>query len=131
MSFPKINCKIRVTCQVYPSENSQKIKQSLNNVFENSKIQFKDKSGIITSDSLETLEKIHEVIHLRKSQKTYRRILNKNLIDDSTWFYLNKQAAFVKTIALCTEEEESPLGPIKVEIQSNNIEKIIDWLISD
>jgi len=131
MIFPKINCKIRVTCQIYPSEDSQKINQSLNNIFENSKIQSKEKSALITSDYLETLEKIYEVIHSRKSQKTYRRILDKNLVGDSTWFYLNKQAAFVKTITLCTEEEQSPLGPIKIEIQSKNIEKIIDWLISD
>jgi hypothetical protein len=51
------------------------------------------------------------------------------LENDSTWFYLNKQAAFVGTITLCEEAEESPLGPIKVILTSSNIDKIIDWLI--
>ncbi|MBI2111431.1 MAG: hypothetical protein HYT44_03515 [Nitrosarchaeum sp.] len=53
----------------------------------------------------------------------------KNLENDSTWFYLNKQAAFSNAIALCEEAEESPLGPIKVILTSSNIDRIIDWLI--
>ncbi len=54
-----------------------------------------------------------------------------NLRDDSTWFYLNKQAAFMNTVALCAEDEESPLGPIKIILTSKNIESIIDWLTSE
>jgi|TARA_Y100000815_G_scaffold61902_1_gene50225 predicted RNA binding protein with dsRBD fold (UPF0201 family) len=50
---------------------------------------------------------------------------------DSTWFYLNKQAAFANVIALCDEADESPLGPIKVVLHSKNIEDVIDWLVSD
>ena len=49
--------------------------------------------------------------------------------DDSTWFYLNKQAAFVEKIAICEEAEESPLGPIKVVMTSSNIDGIIDWIV--
>jgi len=42
-----------------------------------------------------------------------------------------KRAAFANTVALCDESDESPLGPIKVILTSNNIEKIIDWIISE
>jgi predicted RNA binding protein with dsRBD fold (UPF0201 family) len=60
--------------------------------------------------------------------ETQRR-LEKNLDKNSTWFYLNKQAAFVEKIAICEESDESPLGPIKVILTSNQIDRIIDWLI--
>tara|TARA_B100001750_G_scaffold182781_1_gene151475 strand:- start:172 stop:339 length:168 start_codon:yes stop_codon:yes gene_type:complete len=50
---------------------------------------------------------------------------------DTTWFYLNKQAAFANVITLCDEEAQSPLGPIKVVLHSKNIEDVIDWLVSD
>jgi predicted RNA binding protein with dsRBD fold (UPF0201 family) len=50
---------------------------------------------------------------------------------DSTWFYLNKQAAFANVIALCDEADESSLGPITVVLHSKNIEDVIDWLVSD
>ena len=69
-------------------------------------------------------------MHSRKSQNSYRRQLNHNLIDETTWFYLNKQAAFANVVALCSEAEESPMGPIKVIISSKNVENIIEWLIS-
>ena len=54
-----------------------------------------------------------------------------NLLEDTTWFYLNKQAAFVNVIALCSEAEESPLGPIKILIHSKNIDEVMEWLVPD
>jgi hypothetical protein len=53
------------------------------------------------------------------------------MVKDSTWFYLNKQAAFVDVIAICNEADESPLGPIKIVLHSTNIEDVIEWLVSD
>jgi len=93
------------------------------------KIKIDNFSIISNSKDLHLLEKIYDVIHSNQSQKIYQRQLEKNLENDSTWFYLNKQAAFVGTIALCEEAEESPLGPIKVILTSSNIDRIIDWLI--
>ena len=52
-----------------------------------------------------------------------------NLENDTTWFILNKQAAFVERVAICDEPEESPLGPIKVTLTSSNIDGIIDWIV--
>ena len=49
-----------------------------------------------------------------------------NMAENSTWFYLNKQAAFVDVIALCNDADESALGPIKIVLNSNNIEEIIE-----
>ena len=68
-------------------------------------------------------------IHSHKSKNAYRRQLNQNLSDESSWFYLNKQAAFANVVALCSESEESPLGPIKIILNSKNIDIIIEWLI--
>ena len=53
-----------------------------------------------------------------------------NLSGNSTWFYLNRQAAYVDVIALCNEEDESPLGPIEIILDSQQIEQVIDWLTS-
>jgi hypothetical protein len=55
----------------------------------------------------------------------------RNMTEDSTWFYLNKQAAFANVITLCDEVGESSLGPITVVLRSKNIEDVIDWLVSD
>jgi len=51
-----------------------------------------------------------------------------NTKEDTTWFYLNKQAAYVDVVAICDEAEESPMGPIKVILHSKNLEKVVGWL---
>ncbi|TAK15460.1 MAG: hypothetical protein EPO37_09940 [Nitrosarchaeum sp.] len=129
MRFPNISCKIDILSSINSSEDPKKIETAILNIFPDAKIKIDNFSIISNSKDLHLLEKIYDVIHSNQSQKIYQRQLEKNLENDSTWFYLNKQAAFVGTIALCEEAEESPLGPIKVILTSSNIDRIIDWLI--
>jgi hypothetical protein len=129
MKIPNISCKIEMFCSVNPSEDPTKIIKSILNIFPNSEI--KNENFLISSHSkdLHSFEKIYEAIHSEKSQKTYTRNLENNLENNSTWFYLNKQAAYVEQVAICEEVGESPLGPIKVILTSSNIDEIIDWIV--
>lgn len=129
MRSPNISCKIEILSSINSSEDPKKIETAILNIFPDAKIKTDNFSIISNSKDLHLLEKIYDVIHSNQSQKIYQRQLEKNLENDSTWFYLNKQAAFVGTIALCEEAAESPLGPIKVILTSSNIDRIIDWLI--
>ena len=130
MSIPKTVCIVTATTTINPSENISKIKKAILNIFSDAQIEITS-SMVKATANIDSLSKIHEVISSRNTQKAYRRHLNRNLIDDSTWFYLNKQAAFSNVIALCDEADESPLGPIKIILKSKNIEKIIEWLVFD
>ena len=129
MNVPSLKCKIEIFTSINPSEDPHKVESAMLNIFPNSEIKFEKFSIKGTSNDLHSFEKIHEAIHSMQSQRSYRRALQKNLGNDSTWFYLNKQAAFAGKIALCEESDESPLGPIKVVLASTNIDRIIDWLI--
>ncbi len=129
MKFPTINCKINMLSPVYPSEDPEKIKKAISNIFPFSTIELENHSVKAKSNELRSLEKIYETIHSKNSQKVYRRNLEKNIDKDSTWFYLNKQAAFVNKITICEESNESPLGPIKVILTSSNIDRVIEWLV--
>ncbi len=130
MKIPNISCKIEMFCSVNPSEDPKKIKKAISNVLTHLTIKTENFSISAQSNDLKSLEKIYEIIHTKQSQKIYRRNLEKNLENDTTWFYLNKQAAFVEKIAICEEADESPLGPIKVILTSSYIDEIIDWLVS-
>ena len=90
-----------------------------------------DDSLVANSNNYESLTRVYETMRSRKSKSAYRRLLMRNMTNNSTWFYLNKQAAFANVIALCDQADESPLGPIKVVLHSKNIEDVIDWLVSD
>jgi len=126
--FCEIPCKVEFFCPVNPSEDPDKIIQAISNIFPNPAISSKKFSISATSESLLSLERIVESTRSRHSQKTYRRYLQRNLNNNSSWIYLNKQAAYAKKVAICEEAEESPLGPIKVIIASSQIDRIIDWI---
>lgn len=129
MNAPFIKCKIEIFCAINPSEDPEKVKLAILNIFPECKIEIEKFSIHAYSENLTVLEKIHEAIHSMQYQRIYKKTLEKNLEKNTTWFYLNKQAAFVEKIAICEESEESPLGPLKVVLTSFNIERVIEWLV--
>jgi len=126
-----IDCKISAYCMINISEDVNKIQTAISNVLTDMDGRVSGNSFISNSNNYESLTKIYETIREKNSQNTYRRHLRANIDKNSTWFYLNKQAAFVDVIAICNEADESPLGPIKIVLHSENIEDVIEWLVSD
>jgi predicted RNA binding protein with dsRBD fold (UPF0201 family) len=126
--IPVLDCKIEAYCEINPSEDPQKIEQVMSNVLNNVEFKISKGSIVATSKELESLSKIHDSIQKHRSQNTYLRFLETNMDGDETWFYLNKQAAFVNSVSLCEHADESALGPIKITIRSKNIERVIEWL---
>ena len=122
------SCKVQVSCQINPSEDPSKVETAILNIFPDLEISISDKLLIGKSNDMDTLSNISESIHSKNTKNIYQRILKKNSNENSTWFYLNKQAAFVNTVSLCNESNESPLGPIKVVLEGNDIENIIQSL---
>ena len=131
MKIPNIGCSITIHASVNISEDAEKVKQAVSNVLPFDEINVKESFVSATSDDIASLEKIYETIHSKHFENIYRRNLEQNIDDRSntSWFYLNKQAAFAGNIAICKEEDESPLGPIKVTLKSSNIERLIEWLV--
>ena len=129
MKIPNIDCTIIVHSSVNISEDPEKVKQAISNVFPFDEINLGESFVSAKSDDVAYLEKIYETIHSKRFENIYRRNLEQNINNDTTWFYLNKQAAFAGKIAICKEEDESPLGPIKVTLKSLNIERLIEWLV--
>ena len=108
-----------------------KVRTAVSNIVTDMDEKMTDDALVANSTNYESLTKIYETMRSRRTKSAYRRHLMRNMTEDATWFYLNKQAAFADVIALCDEEDQSPLGPIKVVLHSKNIEDVIDWLVSD
>ena len=128
MKPPNVTCKIEVYAAVNPSEDPEKIKIALSNIILNTDFEYKEGSIKAISRDLHSLSKIQETIQKRKVNRVYRRQMKYHTKGDTTWFYLNKQAAYVDVISICDEAEESPMGPIKIILHSKDLEKISDWL---
>ena len=117
---------IQVICTINPSEDPDKVKTAVNNIFPDVELETSDTEISGKTNNFSVLSQISKSIHEKNVKNTYQRILKKNNDGESTWFYLNKQAAFVNTVALCSEANESSLGPIKIILRSKNIEQVID-----
>ena len=126
-----VDCKISVYCNINESEDVNKVKTAISNILTDINETTDDSSFVANSSNYESLTKIYEAMRTRKTKTVYRRHLMRNMTEDSTWFYINKQAAFANAVVLCDDESESPLGPIKIVLHSKNIEDVIDWLVSD
>ena len=126
-----VDCKVSAYCTINASEDVNKIRTAVSNILIDMDEKITGDSLVVNSSNYESLTRIYETMRSRKSKSAYRRLLMRNMANNSTWFYLNKQAAFANVIALCDEAGESPLGPIKVVLHSKNIEDVIDWLVSD
>ena len=117
---------IQIFCEINPSEDPEKVKLAVSNIFPDLTLDITDTDITGKSNNIQILSQISKTIHENNIKKTYQRILKNNSNSDSSWFYLNKQAAFVNTVALCSEANESSLGPIKVILRSNDIEQVIN-----
>ncbi len=117
---------VQIFCQINPSEDPEKVKLAVNNIFPDMELEVTDTQIVGNTNNFSVLSQISKSIHEKNIKNTYQRILKNNNDGDSTWFYLNKQAAFVNTVALCSEANESSLGPIKVILRSNDIEQVIE-----
>ena len=122
---------IQVFCEINPSEDLEKIKTSIFNLFPDLKIKIQENRLSGSSNDIELLSKVIKSIKNRQTVSVLSRIMKTNMAENSTWFYLNKQAAFVDVVALCNEADESALGPIKIVLNSNNIEEIIENMAFD
>ena len=117
---------IQIFCEINPSEDPEKVRTAVSNIFPEIELEVSDFDISGQTNNIEILSQVTKSIHEKNTKNSYQRILRKNNDGDSTWFYLNKQAAFVNTVALCSEANESSLGPIKVILRSNNVEQLID-----
>ncbi|GBC75240.1 hypothetical protein HRbin06_00556 [archaeon HR06] len=121
---------IRISARVYPSEDLNKVIKAINNLFGRLELEFKEGEIYFLSSEFNLLRKVKEGIRSKEALPTFKRILLNNKSNNFTWFYLNKQAAYMGKVYLCEEEGESPLKPIKVEIHSDKIDEILNLLTS-
>lgn len=126
--------EVEVVVEIKPTEDLEKVKKALNNVFIASNLSL-ERRGDVTimiarAGSYVALTKLRQLIFRQGIQDSARSVLVRGIISDDTMvFHLNKQAAYVGVASFITEPtSESPLGPITFRIKSKNLRQLIDWL---
>jgi len=121
---------IELRARVSPSEDPAKVLKAMENVLNQGEylVNLGKSSITITSGTSRTLEKIRNQLRDRRVRGAARRLLISRRDGKTSILMLNRQAAFSGIVALCGSEEESPLGPIYLRIESERLEILTDWL---
>ncbi len=124
--------ELKVEAAVNPSEHSQKVIDAIANVVMRCLPEVSYRSRVVgRAAGIDPLAIVYEQVRSRAAMGVLRRMLLDNRAGDSTWFLLNKQAATAGIAAVIEDEQESPLGPIRVTISCEELDALIDWLVPE
>ena len=123
---------VLVEAEIIPTETEEKVKTAVANMFGNLSIQVKPSKvgSVLTAEAKnrEALENLRNTLRRDRIRAAARKILYKSVRGDTIGFFLNKQVAFAGHASFSQETGESPLGPLKVMIKTENPRELIDWL---
>ena len=124
--------KIRVGVEVNLTEDLEKVKRAVENVFSVAEFEVKpgEKGSLLMAktEGMEGLTKLYNLLRRERIRDAARGVLFKGLSENSITFYLNKQVAYAGHVSFCQPFAESPLGPIKVQITCDKPKELIEWL---
>jgi uncharacterized protein len=123
-----IQVVVRAETPLNPSEDSEKVNAALRNVMDDCYIDSKHGRIFGRSIGSESLRTIYEHVRSKAALGVLRKALLNNRIGDATWFLLNKQAAAAGVVVIVENKEESPLGAIKVTVESEELDTVMEWL---
>ena len=134
MKIPRYekNLKVTISTPLRKSEDPGKVRSAIENVL-GTKGSITESFGQLkfVGSEEECLYPLYEAVRKRRTLAVAKRLLVNHVQEGKTHLLLNKQAAFVGTLVLCEYEDESPLGPIRMVIETEDLDSLIDWLSGD
>ena len=123
---------VHIEVEVNPTESEQKVKEAVEKIFGAMNMQTKPlhKGSLLLAEAegQEALVKFHDILQREHIRAAARSVFLQGIERTSINFCLNKQVAYAGHVSFSQEVAESPLGPIKVKIKSENPRQVVDWL---
>ncbi len=123
---------VHIEAEINPTETEDKVKQAVENMFGPMKIQTKPlrKGFLLKTEAKgqEALVKLRNLLQREHIRAAARTVLIRGVERNAIKFCLNKQVAYAGHVSMATEPNESPLGPISVEIRTEDPRKIVEFL---
>ncbi len=112
-----------VSAAVYPTEPIENVEIAIKNIFPDALLQLeKDGENRLTGKA--SLQRLQELLKKQKIGDTARMEFFKCMVGDKIEFVLNKQVAYIGKVNF----GKGSLGGIYVRIETEDAEKLIDWL---
>jgi len=128
--------RVVVEVEVRLTESEEKVKKAVLSIVKPSRISVEEIYGgfkLIRAEcsSVECLEPLRDIAKRQQVEPALRSYLNKYRRGNKITLLLHKQAAYAGKLSLIDSESESPLGPIKLEIECSSeeeLERVIEFL---
>ena len=122
--------KVTLEATLAPSEDPKKVLEAMRRVVTQTSLPANQNDQVIrlVSEEASCLRGLRDQLRDRHIRSAAKRLLLTASSGDSTSLMLNRQAAAAGVVALCSSPEQSPLGPLRLTIDSARIEAVIDWL---
>jgi predicted RNA binding protein with dsRBD fold (UPF0201 family) len=123
---------VHVEAEVNLTESEQKVREAIENMFGPMNIQIKPqhKGSILqaSTSNQDAVIKFHNLLQREHIRAAARAVLLRGMEKNTISFCLNKQVAHAGHVSFSQETGESPLGPIRVEITTENSRETINYL---
>jgi predicted RNA binding protein with dsRBD fold (UPF0201 family) len=123
---------VRMETEINPTEDEEKVRTTIANLFGNIPTKTKPsyQGSVLTAEARgqEALTKLRNLLRMDRVRGAARKVFFEGLRGKTISFCLNKQVASAGHVSFSEEVAESPLGPMKVIIESENPRQLIDWL---
>ena len=126
---------VTIEAEINPTESEDKVKRAIESMFGNvqTKVEpsYRGAKISVETKGSEALTKLYNLLRRERIRAAARKVFLEGVDRTTISFCLNKQVAYAGHISFSREEAESPLGPIRVKIKSENPRRLIDWLTSE
>lgn len=125
-----------VQAAVEPTEDEKKVERALLKLFPSGRPEKRAEEGVtvglaVRGNGLEFLSSLRNLIRQERIRNTARAIFMRSSEERVLRIYLNKQAAFMGRVSFCAPVSESPHGPISIEVESDEMQGVIDFLAAN
>lgn len=128
--------KIELKAEVNPTEESDKVLEALNNFAQINR----EKVDIVpisenyflyttTVEGRGSLQSMFDGLRSQRTVESARKHLMGKMREKTVSFMLNKQALFVNKFHFCHSPGESPMGPVWIKIESDDILRVLEYLV--
>ncbi len=127
-----VEVTVHIETEINQTESEEKVKMTVTNILANASITIKPegKTNILNAEAKgqESLGKLRILMRNDRVRDASRKALLRSIRDNTISFCLNKQVAFAGHVSFCEETAESPLGPLKITVETDYPQQLIEWL---
>jgi len=128
-----LQVKVRLVADVNPTEDTGKVQNAiLNLVGVGAVVENRVEAGRLTlvceGEGLENLRRLRSVLESQRIRDASRMVFDRSVRGDRITVAFNRQAALAGKVSFSESPGDSALGPIWVEIETDDPYELIDWL---